>query len=170
MINKYRHMHYTDDGCDEYQCLSCYKQLEIRFIPDWKFCPMCGIEFSGQLKCRETHQPSWLYKLDLDHDARYELESRGWKKKEAGWAIEKRTIWFDRSDDGEITYRSDHPGAEKWHVYVKYDRHITKTAIEILKYLKELRWDGRMKENDYLGFGTIDEYRGKYANYNEGST
>jgi hypothetical protein len=126
---------------------------------------MCGIEFSGQLKCRETHTPSWLYKLDLDFDARYKLEARGWKKKKAGWVIEKRTIWYDKGDDGDIIYRHDHPGTKKWHVHIQYDGHITKTAIEILKHLKDLRWDGRMKENDYLGFGTIDQYRGKYVRF-----
>lgn len=133
-------MHYTDEGCDLYECLSCYKQLEIRYIPDWKFCPMCGIEFSCQLECRKTHTPSWLYKLGLPENEAYDLLSKSWKKKEAGWVIEERTVWWDITD-GVTTYSysfNEHPGAKDWHTYRQYDKG-ERTALSILKALKHLR-------------------------------
>ena len=50
-IPKWRHVEYTDDGCNVYQCLSCYDSIEGRFSPSyWKFCPYCGVEWQGEHK------------------------------------------------------------------------------------------------------------------------
>ena len=161
MINKFRHIQYTDEGCDEYQCLSCYGKLEIRYINNWKFCPMCGIEFSGELECREHTTPSWLYKLDLDYHDQYELKKKLWKTKKSGWVIEYRDIWFNKSDSGEILYRHDHFASTDWAVY-RDNRSINITAIEIFKHLKDLRFQSRIDYN-ILDYGVITEYRGRYV-------
>jgi hypothetical protein len=52
MINDWRSVEYTDDGCTEYQCLSCKTSWEARTSPEhahWRFCPVCGIQWTGQL-------------------------------------------------------------------------------------------------------------------------
>lgn len=68
MLNKFRRIFYTDDGCSLYQCLSCYNKFECRDDPEygWKFCPFCGIKWDGKLKCRSHYQPRWKYDL-VDH-------------------------------------------------------------------------------------------------------
>lgn len=56
MINKWRMIQYTDDGCELYQCLHCYNSWEARTNPKWgkwKFCPVCGTRWDGQLKKNE---------------------------------------------------------------------------------------------------------------------
>jgi hypothetical protein len=53
----WRHVNYTDDGCDLYQCLSCKYTWESRTSPNsydgkqnWRFCPVCGCEWEGEKK------------------------------------------------------------------------------------------------------------------------
>ena len=160
MIDKFRQVRYTDDGCYLYQCLSCYKELEIRYIPNWKFCPMCGIEYSGELECRPSHEPSWLWKLDLPENKRYELNKKCWKKDKAVWVIEERTVWWNVID-GELIYKyyREHPGATDWGVYQRYDKG-QKTALSILKDLKYLRQSYGITTTT-TSFGSFKEYRAK---------
>lgn len=60
MINHWRYVRYTDDGCSHYQCLMCYANWEGRSAPGyhhegkyhclWRFCPYCGTEWNGPLR------------------------------------------------------------------------------------------------------------------------
>lgn len=49
MLNKYREITYTDDGCTLYECLSCKAEWESRYFPK-TFCANCGIKFDGKLE------------------------------------------------------------------------------------------------------------------------
>ena len=157
-------MHYTDEGCDLYQCLSCYRQMEFRYCPEYNFCPMCGIEWDGRLECRDTHTPSWLWKLGLPEDEAYELQRKLWKKNKAGWVIEERTVWYDITDGvTTLSYTSkEHRGAKDWHTYTQYDKG-QMTALTILKALKQLRgcYGGKPRIVDGWTFGSYNEYRAK---------
>jgi hypothetical protein len=167
-ITKYRHMNYTDDGCDLYQCLNCYKTLEIRYIPDWKFCPMCGIEYSEELKCRTTNDPSWLYKLGLDFNKAYDLAAKGWEKSKAGWMLKKRVVWWDIQDGVTTFTYDDHPGTQKWHTYWKDDGYNKHNAVSMLKMVKDFREDEdyrpKLQERG-LSFGTFSEYKVTYGEF-----
>lgn len=66
-IPYWREVKYTDDGCSIYECLNCYSGWESRSAPwwsedgkkpvgrkgVWNFCPVCGIEWSGQIRPKE---------------------------------------------------------------------------------------------------------------------
>lgn len=47
MLNKWRRVGYTDDGCVEYECLACYKRQDTRSFYE-HFCPNCGTKWEGQ--------------------------------------------------------------------------------------------------------------------------
>lgn len=60
MLNLWRYVHYTDDGCSIFECLKCYGRWEGRsepgyihhethqYIPSWHFCPICGTQWLGK--------------------------------------------------------------------------------------------------------------------------
>lgn len=64
-VAKWREVEYTDDGCSVYQCLSCYQQWEGRSSPEygWKFCPFCGIQWTGGVMSRSHYTPRWRWEL-----------------------------------------------------------------------------------------------------------
>jgi hypothetical protein len=55
-IPAWRKVEETDDGCSNYECLSCYKRWEARTNPEWngwQFCPYCGIGWETQISDKE---------------------------------------------------------------------------------------------------------------------
>lgn len=66
-IPYWREVQYTDDGCSVYQCLTCYSKWEARSAPwwsedgqkpvgkkgIWNLCPVCGVEWVGQIIPKE---------------------------------------------------------------------------------------------------------------------
>ena len=98
-IPKWRHVEYTDDGCNVYQCLSCYDSIEGRFSPSyWKFCPYCGVEWAGEHK--------WLI-YDDDYKIIEPARRREDRQVPSGnitWNIELQELSLYRGDDG--TYKS----------------------------------------------------------------
>lgn len=64
-IPKFRDCGYTDEGCSLYQCLSCKNQWEGRSSPEygWRFCPYCGVQWTGEIKGRPSHTPKWHWNL-----------------------------------------------------------------------------------------------------------
>lgn len=165
MIPKYRHMHYTDEGCDLYQCLSCYKQMEFRYCPEYNFCPICGVKWEGKLECRESHNPRWVYELGVSEDEQYNFRAKAYYKAEVKrcWIIEKRTVFWN--SDGKFYTYKEHPGAQDWHIDHKYPG---KTAKEVMRYLKIERSDSRQHDppRDW-SFGSYDEFRARIGDKDE---
>lgn len=161
MIPKYRHMHYTDEGCDLYQCLSCYAQMEFRYCPKYNFCPVCGVKWEGQLECRDTYTPRWVYGLGVSEDEQYNITKAYYKaKKKRGWIIESRTIFWNR--DGKFYNTKEHPSAEDWHVDDKYT---DKTAKQILDILKRERSRGNQESPKDWDFGSREEFRARIGEH-----
>ena len=51
MLNKFRYVRYTDDGCSIYECLVCRNSWEIRGgIRGWVCCPYCRTVWEGELE------------------------------------------------------------------------------------------------------------------------
>lgn len=148
MIPKYRHMQYTDDGCDRYQCLSCYDTMEVRSV-SFNFCPSCGIKFDGQLECRKTYIPRWLYDLNLDEDRTYELQHKIWKTVKTGWVLKKRTVWWNKREDVKYYRREEHSGAADWSTYRTFTN---TTAKQMFEYLKGYREQSDRAQDDDLDF------------------
>lgn len=57
----------SDPECSHWECLSCYKQI-YGFIDNWKYCPICGIQWVGRLACNEKKK-SYIYKKIEGSDA-----------------------------------------------------------------------------------------------------
>jgi len=99
-LPRYRNVRYVDDGCYEYQCLSCYATWEWRYSSQpLQFCMCCGTRFERQHECREHTVPRWRHEYAKKHgeDAAWRLEfpkplSRRF------WAIEERTIWLANAE------------------------------------------------------------------------
>jgi hypothetical protein len=66
----------------------------------------CGVEFKGQLECRDSSTPRWLYELEkqLDQEAFWDIEER-WmelsRSKNRRWEIQERSFCLkpDGTDD-----------------------------------------------------------------------
>lgn len=101
MINKWREVRYTDDGCSLYQCLSCKQDWEARNSPEygWRFCPYCGVEWTGGVKGRSHGNPKWQWNLI---DNLYQSEEPDYKLLQARQTVveenqrkldENKTLW-----------------------------------------------------------------------------
>jgi len=106
-LPRYRNVRYVDDGCYEYQCLSCYATWEWRYSSEpLQFCMCCGIRFEGQHECREHTMPRWRYEYAKKYG-----EDLAWRLEfprlppPLHWAIEEKTVWVA---NGEIV--------TDWHV------------------------------------------------------
>lgn len=136
-LNRWRCVRYTDDGCSEYQCLSCYKTWEGRTSPEysqWKHCPYCGTQWEGQQNCLHTGEK--YYSLPRWSESR-------WPKPSSYWIIEKRT----------------HSGYE-WSEWTAWQQERVLDgrwkAKEIHEMLRDLRaW----ANHDHKQYGTSTEYR-----------
>jgi len=120
MIPKWRKVRYTDDGCNLYQCLSCYNEWEDRdapgwwdtfvdtdclveggnqytkdgkehyfatrseplYNPSWKFCPYCGIEWDGSVRCDIDNERMLGGRRALAHK---EQRYRPWEAEDPGY-------------------------------------------------------------------------------------
>jgi len=97
-IPYHRYVRYTDDGCGIDECLNCKATWEWRGgSGKVRCCMYCGVEFRGQLECRDSETPRWLYDLKqrLGDEAFYRWESRWWnrpRKQEPYWVLEERSF------------------------------------------------------------------------------
>jgi hypothetical protein len=77
MLNRWRTVEYTDDGCSVYECLTCHAQWEARTSPEhshWRFCPVCGTHWHGALPLnRERANFGWSRKVGGVSDHQREL-------------------------------------------------------------------------------------------------
>lgn len=77
MLNRWRLVEYTDDGCSIYECLKCDAQWEARTSPEhahWRFCPVCGTQ--------------WLGPIDLNR----ERANHGWNRRVGGVTDRQREL------------------------------------------------------------------------------
>ena len=108
-IRKWRYVRDSDDGCNIYQCLSCYNSYDGRDNPsDWKFCPYCGVEWIGEHK--------WLI---YDDDWNIITPARRRKdryvsKIEPTWHIELQEMPLFRCDDGAYVALQDGSVKSRW--------------------------------------------------------
>lgn len=99
-MNAWRSIEYTDDGCTKYQCLACKVIWEARTSPEhahWRFCPVCGTQWSGRLPDNEVgSEKAWARKrqywesMNAVRARRLQLPWWRWEYfshlfKEAGW-------------------------------------------------------------------------------------
>ena len=90
-LNKWRKVGYTDDGCTEYECLSCYKGWEGRGSPhQWTFCPHCGTKWDG---CHEWNNEEKHGRKFGTYDQRNNGVGRF--SKNAEWVIYKKEIFYE---------------------------------------------------------------------------
>jgi hypothetical protein len=68
MLNKFRKIEYTDDGCTSYECLACGKEAEVRNA-GFAYCSYCGTKWDGELKWDEDRQ---YERRKLGHGATHE--------------------------------------------------------------------------------------------------
>jgi len=67
-IPKWRYYADDDDGCNVYQCLFCYETWNGRSSPRyWKFCPCCGVKWSGELEWDTNKEARRHYKRELSY-------------------------------------------------------------------------------------------------------
>lgn len=99
MINQWRKVEYTDDGCTVYECLKCKAGWESRSDPEWgkwQFCPCCGTKWDGQLK--------W------DENAKYEKHRLRNSAKQVqvfpNWIVEERYTDPMWNDEGPLWERA----------------------------------------------------------------
>lgn len=66
-VPRWRSVSSEYDGHEVFQCLNCYNQFNSTgSLEGWKFCPFCGLEWSGQHFCRQAGSPRW-YPVTITH-------------------------------------------------------------------------------------------------------
>ena len=96
MINHWRLVKHTDDGCSVYECLSCLAEWEARTSPEcgWKFCPACGTRWNGPLpNYRELANKAWERRRQRWVAPHYE---RGKRLSAPEWRCESRNLNYDQ--------------------------------------------------------------------------
>jgi hypothetical protein len=147
-IRRWRHVESTDDGCNVYQCLSCYQSYEGRDCPSfWKFCPYCGVEWEGQHK--------WLVyddKYNIIEPARLRTERRV-SKAEPRWHTELQEMTLFLCDDGSYVPLHDGGHKDKW------------SSIYNTDYLLGHPTDDEFKMWRLLSQSLGEKYGARYGSY-----
>ncbi len=164
-IPSYRYVNYTDDGCTLHQCLACGQKWEGRSAPEygWKFCPYCGVKWTGKLECRTADEPGWLYRLRKTNlalgDKLDRLRFNDGSKLTHGWVIESRTCYEDR---GEI--RED-----AWGIAYRQSNYGVTTLRMVLAHLGSLRRREDLERcrevDDYFPWRSWTEYRARIVEF-----
>jgi hypothetical protein len=175
-INQYRRVCYEDDGCDRWQCLSCYKEFVSYDNPEWSkwnFCPHCGTKWAGKRECRDHYTPRWQYELEQDGIC---VSAPDRASARRSWVIEKRTVFWQRDDEkGGLTLHTSHkshPGASDWHT--THTAGFDQISLrDVVNHLRSERDTARERGANYLppnnprtdwGFGAYDEFRARIVN------
>lgn len=112
MLNKWRRVGYTDDGCVEYQCLACYARQDTRSFYE-SFCPNCGTKWDGQHLAYSVKERFGDYEHELNENGlgkkRYRTYRLIQKRYDEGnypkqvelrptWQIESRSVGKYKTD------------------------------------------------------------------------
>lgn len=89
MLNKWRLVEYTDDGCSLYECLKCKDQWESRSSPR-NYCSECGTKWEGKLE----PSPRRELRRDMQWEA-YEAAKRIEPLMFPVWSIEWQCAFTD---------------------------------------------------------------------------
>ena len=151
MLNKWRWVNYTDEGCDLYECLSCYNRWDARTSPrefrgeggkiiaGWIFCPYCGIKWAGEIK--------W----EVD-------ERRDYGSRSVGWRIESRNIWKNSKEWSNWQAEHCYASVDTHPDYYQWPRE-KRLRWYIVKELKAIKRERLQEENDGYGLPITYEYR-----------
>jgi len=127
---------YTDDGCSIYQCLNCYNVWESRTSPKyakWKYCPVCGIEWTQEKK---SERPEWKEKRWVNDEEPLNV---------CEFIIEKRQV-LDSDEKTEWKQESE-------------CRFYIRSKADALYYIEDLRQKEQKFREEYPDWGTRSEYR-----------
>lgn len=162
-IPYFRYVSYVDDGVCDYQCLNCSKHWYIGSgIDGWKHCPYCGIKLVGQLTCRDTNEPSWLFKLKQQDEKWHNFNYYKPNQNVRQWVIETRSC--RTVVDGEISKTT----CEPW--YIKYSQSMygITTLSMVVSQLRSLRrYEIDNNSEDDLLWKYWNEYRARIVDIDQ---
>lgn len=139
-IPKYQQVRYTDDGCYEYQCLSCYAKWEWRgSSKPLQFCMCCGLKFEGHHESRDSDMPRWRFDYAKLHGERAAWDIQFPKTRpKLCWVIEKKLIW-----------RKSKEVIDDWKIAnFLYGRYTATSALAALKQMRQEETDE--DEDDWM--------------------
>lgn len=87
MLNKFRYVTGDSDGHNTWQCLKCREMFSASSLYNWKFCPLCGTQWDGEVKWEEKYYPvkfmenpySWVIQERNIFRHEYGDDMDGWK-------------------------------------------------------------------------------------------
>lgn len=150
MLNKWRRVGYTDDGCVEYECLACYKRQDTRSFYE-NFCPNCGTKWKGQ-------HLAYSVKQKFDNGYEHELNENGLGKRRYRAYALQRKLWdkgiYPKSVELRPTWRIESRSIGEFKTNwdrdsMCYDMKNT-SAFDVYERLKRLREEEAADDDDFF--------------------
>jgi hypothetical protein len=96
VIPYYRKVEYADDGCDEFECLSCYARWVLRGGA-LNYCSNCGLKWKGRYSVgyifdRERRYGLRRFRIEKAREEYYRTHSYE-RRSSFWWLIESRSCW-----------------------------------------------------------------------------
>lgn len=96
MLNRFRHVRSDHDDYNSWQCLKCREQFAAPSTHNWKFCPLCGTCWEGQLEWEKPY-----YQISTIENP-------------YTWVIQERSI-FRHADGESITeWKDTYKNLQAW--------------------------------------------------------
>ena len=164
MINRWRYVEYTDEGCAIFQCLKCKSQWESRtspgyiiqetfvgtdgktyeagYYPTWHFCPVCGTKWDGCERDRADVVGPRRTKIQDAIESRQRAEwSLPWEQRRAAEIAREKEqrFWLIEENYQYLDFEIDRN--KKWEMVQKLDRakHSAKEALEYMRRHREMQ-------------------------------
>lgn len=96
MLNKFRHVEGDSDGHIEWQCLKCREKFSAPMLYGWKFCPLCGTQWEGELKWEKPF---------------YQMKHM---KNPYTWVIQERSVYTHAEGDRITEWKDSCKRMEAW--------------------------------------------------------
>ena len=99
MIDKWRFVKYTNDGCSLFQCLHCYEMWDSRTNPEdwyhskWQYCPYCGCKWMGEQKWDYRKKYMINFPIPVKKNYYWELQSKMKDNDQDNWS--RHQIHYD---------------------------------------------------------------------------